>query len=114
MSADEVKLVPVASLQPTPENNDVYGALSIDDPQVIDLVQSIRRHGLLEPIQVSVDGYVISGHRRLFACRIAKLELVRVLVRPVSYRATAMSICDFWSRLTLSASSLLPSNSKKR
>jgi ParB-like nuclease domain len=81
-----VQVLKLGDIRPAPENDDIYGAVAVDDPQILDLARSIREHGLQEPIAVSEDFVIISGHRRHVACRIAKLELVRVLVKPVSYQ----------------------------
>jgi hypothetical protein len=48
------------------------------------LAKSIREHGLQEPILVSRDGFIISGHRRRMAAILAELELVQVRVHPIS------------------------------
>ena len=62
-----VKMVLLNSIKPSPENDDIYGPIEFDD-QMWDLIHSIERKGLEEPILVTADGYVLSGHRRLFAC----------------------------------------------
>src|ERR1700730_1785490 len=74
----------LSRIKPAPENDAVYGAISWNDPDIRDLARSIKEHGLQEPIIVSSDGYIISGHRRRIACAIAKLVLVPVRVLPVS------------------------------
>ena len=60
-------------LRSTP-NNDVYGGLSLSDPDIADLLASIRASGLLEPLRISQDNYLISGHRRRF-CAAARFHL---------------------------------------
>ena len=62
-AAAKVVHVRLSDIRPCPENNDVYGGLSLSDPDVADLLASIRANGLMEPIRISADGYVISGHR---------------------------------------------------
>jgi hypothetical protein len=79
-----IELVPIWKIHPAPENDDVYGVISPNDPEVIQLAKSIKEHGLQEPIRISTDGYIISGHRRLVACRLAKLDHVQVRVHPIS------------------------------
>jgi len=62
-----VNWVPISSVQESPENRDIYGELA-EDEQMDNLVDSIGKRGLEEPILVSADGYILSGHRRHHAC----------------------------------------------
>jgi ParB-like nuclease domain len=80
----ELELVPVRSLKPAPENDDIYRAIAWNDPAVHELARSIAEHGIQEPILISRDGYIISGHRRRMAAFLAELELVPVRFHPIS------------------------------
>ena len=51
------------NLKPNPLNEQVYGKESVD----WDLVESIKKHGLLENLVIKQDGTIISGHRRWLA-----------------------------------------------
>jgi lipoate-protein ligase A len=82
---DLVQVRPLDSIKPAPENDDVYNAIAWDDPEIHELARSIKEHGLQEPILISADGYIISGHRRRVASYLAKLDLVPVRVHPVSH-----------------------------
>jgi len=56
------------SLKPSPENDEIYGEIDEDsDPAMQSLIDSIRTMGLEEPIILTLDGYILSGHRRYFA-----------------------------------------------
>lgn len=46
-----------------PLNQEVYGDLTLEP----DFIESIRQHGILEPILIKSDGTIISGHRRYAA-----------------------------------------------
>ncbi len=70
--------VPISDLLTPPANDEIYGQIKDDDPDVLALADSIRRDGILEPLVVSKDNWVISGNRRLTAARIAGLESVPV------------------------------------
>ena len=48
-----------------------------------DLAESILRHGVKEPLVVSADGFVLSGHRRLCAAKLAGLATVPARTEPV-------------------------------
>lgn len=78
--ADELELVPislpVSGLKPSPENERLYRPVRVDDSEVIALADSIRRHGVKEPLVVSLDGYIISGHQRYTAAILAGLTEV--------------------------------------
>ena len=61
-----VEMVPIGEIQPSPENDDLYGEIEYDE-QMEALVDSVRRRGLEEPIILTGDRYILSGHRRFFA-----------------------------------------------
>src|SRR5215469_17247602 len=62
-----VELVPIEQLKPSPENEEIYGPINFDtDPALQSTVDSIKRLGLEEPIIVTGDNYILSGHRRFF------------------------------------------------
>src|SRR4030095_959393 len=69
-----IQLLGLNEITPSPENAQLYKPVTPDDEATIELAQSIREHGILDPIVVSADGYAISGHRRLCAGRMAGLE----------------------------------------
>jgi hypothetical protein len=53
----------VASLKPSPENQELYGSTD-DDPDIGVLAESIRKFGLREPLTITIDNYIVSGNRR--------------------------------------------------
>src|SRR4029077_19245114 len=68
-----------------PENDAIYLPIAFDDPGIEELARSIKEHGIQEPLLVSSDGYLISGHRRRTAAILLDLKDVPVRVHPVSY-----------------------------
>jgi hypothetical protein len=48
------------------------------------LAGSIRRHGVKDPLTVTRDGYILSGHRRHAASRLAGLKEVPCFIEPVT------------------------------
>src|SRR5262245_13700574 len=63
-----VKLVPLRQLKPSPENEEIYGPITFQtDPALQSMVDSIERLGLEEPLIVTADNYILSGHRRFVA-----------------------------------------------
>ena len=52
-----------------------------DHGDLTSLVESIRRHGLLQPITVTLNGHLICGARRLAAIKLLGIKTVNVWVR---------------------------------
>jgi ParB-like chromosome segregation protein Spo0J len=75
------------SIKPALENDDVYHPLAWNDPEIHELARSIKEQGLLDPILISRDGYIISGHRRRMATYLAKLDQVPVRIHQVASRS---------------------------
>lgn len=73
----------LSAINPSPENEHLYRPVHDDDPEIQALADSIRERGLLEPIVVTRDGYIVSGHRRHAACRLAGLSIVPCRVLPI-------------------------------
>ena len=69
-----------------------------DDEGMEQLVQSIREFGVMTPIvvrPVKEGGYeVISGHRRLHACRRAGIEMIPALVRDMERDSAVIFMVD--------------------
>jgi hypothetical protein len=69
-------LIDLARIQPHPLNDQLYGPVNPDDPDVRALAQSIREFGLKEALALTSDLYVLSGHRRRVAAGLAGLKQV--------------------------------------
>src|SRR5687767_41517 len=85
-SADRVEVAPVWRLKPAGLNDLIYDPVAENDPEVIRLAEDVRAHGLLEPIVITLDDVIVSGHRRRVACRLAGLDDVKV--RRLQIRST--------------------------
>jgi hypothetical protein len=70
-------------IKPSPENDKLYKPVNARDPSIRELATSIREKGLLEPLVITRDNFLISGHRRLVACKLAGLTEVPVRVEDV-------------------------------
>ena len=77
---DGLVRLPLDQIRPAPENNLVYRPVLASDSEIQELARSIRSIGLKEPIVVTRDGYILSGHRRHMACRLAGLREVECRV----------------------------------
>ena len=54
-------------IRPSPENDLIYNPTKRDDPELQALAKSIKKHGMQEPIVITKDRYIVSGHRRYAA-----------------------------------------------
>ena len=68
--------LPIGECRPSPENDTLYRPVDPAASDIITLAQSIATQGLLEPIVVTRDGWIVSGHRRREAARLAGLEWI--------------------------------------
>ncbi len=74
----ELEIINIDSVFPSPENDELYGAIDDSDNDLISLANDIVKNGLREPIQVSRDSYIVSGHRRFAASKLGQFESVKV------------------------------------
>jgi hypothetical protein len=78
---DRLVWLSLREIQPSPENDLIYRPVNPDDPKIQELADSIEEIGLQEPILVSRDKFIISGHRRYEACCLLNMEKVQCRVR---------------------------------
>jgi ParB family chromosome partitioning protein len=77
--------IPLARIRENPRQP----RLRIDDEALAGLAESIRQHGVIQPILVTetLDGYqLVAGERRVRASRLAGLERVPAIVRQLADR----------------------------
>lgn len=76
-----------SAIRPTIENDLLYDPIRRDDPAFVALRENVRENGILEPILVSADGQIISGHRRYAAAEELRMHRIPVRVRyDINYR----------------------------
>jgi hypothetical protein len=82
----DVRLVwlPVHQIHRSPENDLIYKPVSPSDPEIQELAESIKKYGLKEPLVVTRDGYIISGHRRYTACLLIGQSSILCRVEDIS------------------------------
>lgn len=83
----ELGHVPISprDLIPCPANDLIYQQFDVGNPDDADLIESVREHGILEPLTATRDHILLSGHRRREAAIAAGLDVVPVRVRPYDY-----------------------------
>ncbi|HBN78636.1 MAG TPA: hypothetical protein DD473_23060 [Planctomycetaceae bacterium] len=75
-----------SAVEPAALNDQLYDPIDETDPSFLALVDNIRERGILEPLVVSSDGYILSGHRRHAASCYLELERIPVRIQhDVSY-----------------------------
>jgi ParB family chromosome partitioning protein len=77
--------IPLARIRENPRQP----RLRMDDEALAGLAESIRQHGVIQPILVTetIDGYtLVAGERRVRAARLAGLERIPALVRQLADR----------------------------
>lgn len=65
-----------STLSPHPKNEELYG----EEQLPVDFVESIDRHGIREPLVITDEDRIVSGHRRWQASKELGLERVPVMV----------------------------------
>jgi ParB-like nuclease family protein len=77
---EKPKQLSLRSLRPSPENSKLYRKVRATDPDIVDLRNSIRKNGILEPLRVTKDYYIISGHRRFAAAKHSGLGKIPCII----------------------------------
>jgi hypothetical protein len=77
--------LPLTHVRPATVNEQLYRPVVDTDPEVQALAESIGNPeiGQLEPIVITTDNIIISGHRRHCACRLAGLKRIRCRRHPI-------------------------------
>jgi hypothetical protein len=75
-----VTYLPLAEIEPSPENEDLYGEV-VHDEQMNALIASIEHRGLEEPLILTSDHFILSGHRRFYAVEYLGWSEVPVRIR---------------------------------
>jgi hypothetical protein len=78
-----VSHIRVADIEPSAENLQLYKPVDPDDPEILALAESIRTHGVKVPLVITLDNYILSGHRRYVAATLAGLEEVPCVVEQI-------------------------------
>ncbi|MBI3839790.1 MAG: ParB N-terminal domain-containing protein [Planctomycetia bacterium] len=79
----ELRLDSVSEIRPSPENEKLYRPADPADPEIEALAKSIRERGILEPLVITTDGFILSGHRRYAAAKLAGLQSVPCRTVPI-------------------------------
>jgi hypothetical protein len=80
----QVWIRPIKSIRPSPENDRLYRPVDPNSDDIRALADSIRAEKLKEPIVITLDGYIVSGHRRYVAAKLAGLKSVPCRIEPIN------------------------------
>jgi ParB-like chromosome segregation protein Spo0J len=83
-SSPTVEHMPLDAIRPAPENDRLYRPVDPDDPEIVALAESVAEIGIVEPLVITRDRWIFSGHRRYAAARLAGLTSVPCRVEPIS------------------------------
>ena len=87
----------IEDVYPSPENDDIYGEIDTTTNELISLANDIVANGIREPIVVTTDNFILSGHRRFHAAKLARLG--KVPVRFVDFARADLSEIDYKKEL---------------
>src|SRR5204863_5776872 len=97
-----LSMVPVAQIRPSKANP----RAEFDDERMAELIESVKRHGIISPLMLSRDGdgryAIIAGERRYRAAKAAKLREVPAQVREVEGEALTLAVAENVIRADLS------------
>jgi len=82
---DQIITKSLSAIRPSPENDKLYKPINTKDPSIRDLALDIKKRGILDPLVITVDDYILSGHRRYAAAKIAGLEEIPIRVANVRH-----------------------------
>jgi ParB/RepB/Spo0J family partition protein len=95
-------MVPLAQIRPSKANP----RAEFDDERMAELIESVKRHGIISPLTLSRDGdgryAIIAGERRYRAAKAAKLREVPAQVREVDGEALTLAVAENVIRADLS------------
>lgn len=74
-----MQLIKVSELKPHPQNNYFFDDITGDKWK--DILESISRRGVIEPVVITQDKVIVSGHQRVRACNELKIDEVLCEIR---------------------------------
>jgi hypothetical protein len=78
---------PISEIRVARQNDNIYEKFKANNFDDRSLLESIKERGILEPLVISSDNVLLSGHRRLSAARFLHHDSVPVRIHDVKYRS---------------------------
>ena len=76
-------LIDLADIQPAPDNDLIYQPFDINNADDRGLVEAVKKDGVLDPLEITLDGFILSGHRRNAAALLAHETAVPCHFHPI-------------------------------
>lgn len=73
-STQNIQIRSITSLRPHPLNQELYETMSEESDQFLQMLASMKEHGVLQALSIRPDGTILSGHRRLAVAQKLGLE----------------------------------------
>jgi hypothetical protein len=73
-----IETVPLHRLREAVLNDRIYKPIDLDDPSIKELGRDIAEKGILDPLVITLDDVIVSGHRRRGGALVAGLDAVPV------------------------------------
>ena len=70
----QVCILPINAISPAPENDLIYHPASTSNPELHKLARDIKKRGILDPLKITLDHVILSGHRRYAAAGLVGLK----------------------------------------
>lgn len=86
-SKPEIELVQflVEDIRETAENERLYDGFSASNDDDAKLIADVRENGVLTPLHISEDGYLLDGHRRYNAAVMLSRDAVPCIIEPIQF-----------------------------
>jgi hypothetical protein len=80
----DIRWVPIAQIHPAPGNDALYGPIDPDDPKIQQMAAEMHQEGKSRTLlTLSSDFYLMDGHRRLTAAKLAGLTELQCIIDPI-------------------------------
>jgi len=80
---------PRSQIKLAKDNDLIYSSFALENQDDAELFLSIKAKGILEPLVLSEDGFLLSGHRRFAAAKYLRLDTVPVRFHEVLFESLA-------------------------
>jgi hypothetical protein len=74
--SNEITMHRLWDIHPSPENDKLYKPIDPTDAEFLAFVEQVRVNGITDPLIITSDGYICSGHRRDAAAKAIGLKFV--------------------------------------
>jgi hypothetical protein len=85
-AAKDIRWIPIEEIRPAPENDRLYDPINPDDPKIQQMASEMREERKCRTLPtVTRDGFLMDGHRRRIAAKLAGLKSLQCIVDPMQH-----------------------------